>query len=88
MRRSTDRIVKVLSQLAARIVLLEALFLAFVFLMMLAGRGDGPSRRAFDADWPLSGLLILASLVTLTYAGFALLRTHLYVPACAGGPAC
>ena len=35
--------------------------------MMLAQRGDGPSRRAFDADWPLSGLLILASLVTLTY---------------------
>lgn len=72
-----ERNLRMLTQLAARIVLVEALFTAFVFLMMLAGRADGPGRRALDIDWPLSGLLVLAVLAASTYAGLALLRTPL-----------
>jgi hypothetical protein len=69
---------RLLTGIAAWIVLLQALLGGFVLLLMLAARDGGPSRRAFDADWPLSGLLILLSVVLFTCAGFALLRPRLF----------
>jgi hypothetical protein len=75
---STKPMEKVLIHLAAAIVLLQALVLAVAFLVMLVSDDGGPGRRAFDTNWPLSGLLMLACIVVCTYAGFALLRPRLF----------
>jgi hypothetical protein len=77
---------RLLTEIAARLVMLQVLLLAVVFLLMLVAGEDGPGRRAFGVDWPLSGFLILVLLVSFAYAGFALLKPRLFgegVPALA-----
>jgi hypothetical protein len=66
-----------LTAIAARLVLLEAAFLAVVLLMMLAARDDGPGRTVFGVDWPASAAVVLGAVVVVTYAGLALLRPSL-----------